>query len=110
MVTEVKGAFSAPECLKEQWSSDGITAAEVGCFQYPKVTSLVDKALDEKDPLVQKALLCKIDALITWLQPGTFLFHKTAIDVMSKRFKIHPPFSLTYEGIYRLRYASLNPD
>jgi hypothetical protein len=51
-----------------------------------------------------------VDALITSLQPGTFLFQKTAIDAMSKRFRLPGHFSLTHDGIYRLKYASLNQD
>ncbi len=41
------------------------------------------------------------------LQPGTFLFHKTAIDVISKRFGLPHPFSLSHSGIHRLRHARL---
>jgi hypothetical protein len=37
-----------------------------------------------------------------------FLYHKTAIDVMSKRFHLPAPFYLDHQSIYRLRYASLN--
>jgi hypothetical protein len=45
--------------------------------------------------------------LIASLQPGTFLYHKTAIDVMSKRFFLPAPFELTTQGIYRLKDAVL---
>jgi len=110
VLTEAKGAYGTPESLKEQWSFDCISAAEAGCFQHPEVTQLIREAIDEKDPDRQVKLLYKTDELMATLQPGTFLFHKTAIDVMSKRFKIRRPFSLTLEGIYRLRYASLDPD
>lgn len=41
-------------------------------------------------------------------QPALFLFRKTAIDVVSKRFKLRYPFSLTLEGRSRLKYASVN--
>ncbi|NVL90520.1 MAG: ABC transporter substrate-binding protein [Desulfobacterales bacterium] len=107
IITECKGVCRHPETLKEQWSPDLFKRSEAGSFEYPQVTRLICQALDEKDPLKQKKLFYRIDALIRSLQPGTFLFHKTAIDVMSKRFKIPFPFSLTHEGIYRLRYASL---
>ena len=98
----------APEDLRKVWSSDGSKQAGAGCFDNPEVTRLFLEALDEKDPLSRKQIFYDIDLLITSLHPGTFLFHKTAIDVMSKRFKLKFPFSLTLEGVYRLRYASLN--
>lgn len=109
VLTEFRGAYRDPEILKQQWSSGLSKRSEAGRFEHPQVTRLICQALDEKDPLRQKKLFYKTDALIQSLQPGTFLFHKTAIDVMSKRFKIPFPFSLTQEGIYRLRYASLAP-
>ncbi|MFH1147836.1 MAG: ABC transporter substrate-binding protein [Pseudomonadota bacterium] len=40
-------------------------------------------------------------------QPAVFLFQKTAIDAMSKRFSLSFPFSLTYQGIYHLKDISL---
>lgn len=40
-------------------------------------------------------------------QPALFLFRKTVIDAMSKRFKLRHPFSLTLEGKCRLKYASV---
>lgn len=110
VLTEFKGAYRDREFLKQHWSPDLPKRSIAGCFEHPEVTRLIRKALDEKDPVKQKELFYKIDALITSLQPGTFLFHKTAIDVMSKRFKLPFPFSLTHEGIYRLRYASLKKD
>ncbi|MDY6950139.1 MAG: ABC transporter substrate-binding protein [Thermodesulfobacteriota bacterium] len=110
VLTEMKGAYGTPETLKQQWCSDGVNVAEAGCFQDPEVTRLITKAIDEEDPDRQVRLLYKADERMASLQPGTFLFHKTAIDVMSKRFKVPLPFSLTMEGVHRLRYASLNPD
>ncbi|RLB83130.1 MAG: hypothetical protein DRH17_03495 [Deltaproteobacteria bacterium] len=107
VLTELRGVYRDPEFLKQSWSFDRPKRSEAGSFEDPEVTRLICQALDEKDPFKQKALFYKIDARIQALQPGTFLFHKTAIDVMSKRFKLPFPFSLTHEGIYRLRYASL---
>lgn len=108
VLTEFKGAYQNPEFLKQIWSPGLSKRSDAGCFDHSEVTALINKALDEKDPLKQREIFFKIDALITSLQPGAFLFHKTAIDVMSKRFKIPFSFSLTYEWLCRLRYASLN--
>lgn len=38
----------------------------------------------------------------------TLLFQKMAMDGMSRRFNLPFPFTLTHQGIYRLKYASLN--
>jgi len=73
-----------------------------------EVNQLIQKAIAEKNLFKKKHLFYKVDALITSLQPGTFLFQKTAIDVMARRFTLSAPFKLKYAGIYRLRYASLN--
>ncbi len=108
VLAELKGAFRNPEFLKQQWSSDPSKCAIAGCFEHPEVTRLIDNVLKEKEPFEQKQLLYEIEALLISLQPGTFLFHKTAFDAMSKKFNLPLTFSLTYEGIYRLRYASIN--
>jgi len=108
VLTEFHGAYVDPECIGSLWAPDLFKRSEAGSFEHPDVTRLIHEALDETDPVRQKELFYDIEALITSLQPGTFLFHKTAIDVMSKRFKMPFPFSLTHEGIWRLRYASLN--
>jgi peptide/nickel transport system substrate-binding protein len=107
VLTEFAAAPRVPERLRKIWSSDGSKQADAGCFDNPEVTRLFLKALDEKDLLRRKQIFYDIDLLITSLHPGTFLFHKTAIDVMSKRFKLKFPFSLTHDAIYRLRYISL---
>jgi peptide/nickel transport system substrate-binding protein len=108
VVTDLSTIGHAPEVLKSTWCPYLEKKSEAGCFDHPEVTTLIYKALDEKGPSKQNELFYEIDALITSLQPGTFLFQKTAIDVMSKRLIITHPFSLTYQGIYRLKYAALN--
>ena len=109
VLTEASGVYRDPEFMKWVWTPDLSERSEAGSFEHPEVTRLIRRALDETDPLKQKKCFYEVEALITSLQPGTFLFHKTAIDVMSKRFTLPYPFSLTYEGISRLRYASLAP-
>ena len=107
VLTELGTVQRAPEDLRKLWSSYGSKQAIAGCFDSPEVTRLFLEVLDEKNPLRRREIFYDIDLLITSLQPGTFLFHKTAINVMSKRFKLRFPFSLTHEGMYRLRYACL---
>jgi peptide/nickel transport system substrate-binding protein len=110
VLTEFRGAYRNPESLETKWSCIENGNSDAGCFKHPTVARLIKKGIAEKDPGKRKKIFYEIDALITSLQPGTFLFQKTAIDVMSKRFRIPHPFSLTYEGIYQLKYASLNQD
>lgn len=109
VLTEFIGAYRNVEDLEIYWT-DTNRKAIAGCFEHLEVTRLIKKALEEKDALEKKELFYRVDALITSLQPGTFLFQKTAIDAMSKWFHLPDHFSLTYDGIYRLKYASLNQD
>ncbi|MDO9263372.1 MAG: ABC transporter substrate-binding protein [Desulfosalsimonadaceae bacterium] len=107
VLTEFTGAYQRYEVLKTQWIPHNYEKSGAGGFEHPEVTRLLNKAIKEKDPIKQKAYLYEVDTLISSLQPGSFLFHKTAIDVMSRRFALPFAFSLSYEGIHRLRYASL---
>jgi peptide/nickel transport system substrate-binding protein len=110
VLTEFGGVYRNPEFIESLWAPGLSRRSEAGSFEDSKLTRLIHEALDETDPVRQKELFYDIDALITSLQPGTFLFHKTAIDVMSKRFRIPFSFSLTHEGIWRLKHATLDPD
>jgi peptide/nickel transport system substrate-binding protein len=106
-LTELNGAYRNPEFIKALWSPDSHIKSAAGCFENRNVTQLIHAGLETKDPEIRRNIFYKIDALITSLQPGTFLFQKTVIDAMSKRFQLPHRFSLTNEGIYRLRYAAL---
>jgi len=108
VLTDFTDARRFIESLKKAWSPDKSNKAVAGCFEDPEVTRLLARAISEQDTTKQKALLHKADTLIASLQPGTFLYHKKVINVMSKRFFLRSPFSLHYKGIYRLRHASLN--
>jgi ABC-type transport system substrate-binding protein len=106
VLTEFVGTYRNPEDLKDYWTgNNGKSIA--GCFEHYEVTRLIKKCFEEKDLEKRKKMFYEIDTLITSLQPGTFLFQKTAIDTMSKRFSLPRQFSLTNEGIYRLRHAAL---
>lgn len=107
VLTELNATSRNPGMIKILWSTDDKKQASGGGFYHPDVTRLIQKALSEKDPDRQMSLFHEIDALIVSLQPGTFLFQKSAIDVMSKRFDLRFPFNLDHQGIYRLRFASL---
>jgi peptide/nickel transport system substrate-binding protein len=107
VLTELDGAYRNPEFIKTQWSSDINRKANAGCFEHAEVKQLIKIIFDQKEQEKRKNKYYEIDSLITSLQPGTFLFQKTAINVMSKRFRLPDHFSLTHEGIYDLRHAVL---
>ena len=106
-LTELNGAYRNPEFIKALWSPTSHGKSVAGCFENRDVTRLINMGLETKNPQMRKEIFYKIDALITSLQPGTFLFQKVAIDAMSRRFQLPYSFSLTHEGIYRLRFAAL---
>jgi peptide/nickel transport system substrate-binding protein len=110
VLTEIRGAYRNPEHLQTFWSciEDGKSGASG--FKHSIVTRLIKKGIAEQEPQKRKKIFYEIDSLITSLQPGTFLFQKTAIDALSKRFSLPEHFSLTYEGIYNLRHASLRQE
>ena len=107
VLTEMRGAYRNPKMALNLWAPIASKPAVAGCFYHPKVSELVHQVFKEADTHKQIHIFHKIDALIHSLQPGTFLFQKKAIDVMSKRFTLPFPFSLSHEGIYRLQYAHL---
>jgi len=107
ILTEFTGAYIRPEYLIEQWHLPPAFNSGTVYFEHSEISQLLHQAVREKDSMKQKQILYEADALLTSLQPGTFLFHKNALDVMSKRFTLKFPFSLSNEGIYRLQFASL---
>lgn len=106
VLTELNGLYRNPEHLITFWSPE-TNGKSYGSFEHPEVTRLIKKVFEEEDPEKRKQFFYEIDTLIASLQPGTFLFQKIAIDAMSKRFSLPHPFSITYEGIHRLRHAAL---
>lgn len=108
VLTELNSIYHNPDFIKKHWSQGDHGKAYAGCFNHLKVNHLIEDSFTTKDPSKQKALLRELDLLIATLQPGTFLFQKTALDAMSRRFDLPFPFDLTNEGIYRLRHASFN--
>ena len=91
----------------QAWAPSSFGCSMAGCFQNAEITRLSAQALQAKQPERQRRLLQTFDARITALQPGTFLFQKTAIDVMSRRFRLAAPFCLDYRGLCSLKNASL---
>ena len=110
-LTEFRGVYRDFEGMKPLWCPNSSGKSAAGGFEDDELSRLVNQALRQTDPGRKKQLIYEIEALIVSRQPGTFLFHKAAIDVMSKRFKLPFPFSLKHDGIRRLlQHASLSED
>jgi len=107
VLTEMRGAYRNPKMALNLWAPIGTTPAVAGCFNHSEVTKLVHQVFKGVDTPKQIPTYYKIETWLTSLQPGTFLFQKKAIDVMSRRFVLPFPFSLSHHGIYRLQYAYL---
>lgn len=108
VLTELSGIHKELDILYRFWSPGEHGPSYAGCFNNDAVNYLIAKSLSTKNLNQRKALLQELDGLIASLQPGTFLFHKSATDVMSRRLSLPFPFQLTNEGIFRLQYASIN--
>lgn len=106
-LTEFRAASTTPEIMQQLWAPMNGQIAAAGMFDDPHVTSLFSQVVQVGDSSEAKMLLGEIDALIASLQPGMFLFHKTALDAMSDRVLFPFHFSFDQSGIHRLRHASL---
>ena len=107
VLTEFTAGYREPEWIRELWTPGLYQKSRAGCFEDLEVSRLLRNAVEERDPRKKKELFLQVDALIASLQPGTFLFHKMAIDAMSRRFSLPLPFAIDQPGISRLKYASL---
>jgi peptide/nickel transport system substrate-binding protein len=110
VLTEFPGAYRQSEMIIKGWLPDEQGKTLAGNFCHPEVTRLLDLALRAGDSQAEKEYLLQVEALLTALQPGSFLFQKTAFDVMSRRFSLSSPFSLSHSGIYQLRLAMITQE
>jgi ABC-type transport system substrate-binding protein len=107
VLTEFKAEHRIPEAIAATWTPMLSYSSLAGGFEDKEVTRLARLIASEDDLEKRKALCHQIDARIAFLQPGSFLYHKTIIDVMSNRISIPFPFSLTQAGAYRLWRATI---
>lgn len=107
VLTEFPGAYRQPETIIKGWFPDEQGKTMAGNFHHPEVIRLLYQAMQAEDPQAVKKYLFQAEALLAELQPGSFLFQKTAFDLMSRRFSLVCPFALSIEGLYWLRLAAL---
>lgn len=110
VLTEFNGFYNHTEYMQGLWTPSVNGCARAGCFDDPIVTDVLNKAIRETDFIKRKKMFYQFEKLMTALQPGIFLFQKSAIDVISKRFILKYPFSLNQEGIYQLWEAQIEND
>lgn len=107
VMVELNSNFRRPEELLDLWVTPDDALSVTGGFACPEADHLANLILNAKDPAIKKAHLQHFDQLIADLQPGSFLFRKMSIDVISKRFELKYPFSFDYQGLYRMQHARL---
>lgn len=107
ILTELPAIYKNSEHFIELWSLDANPDSIAGYFSDIEVADLIFRNFKKKTSIRLKKNLIEFDAIFAELQPGTFLFHKTAFDIMSRRFVLPFPFSLNHEGIFRLQHCSL---
>ncbi|BBO83607.1 peptide ABC transporter substrate-binding protein [Desulfosarcina ovata subsp. sediminis] len=110
VMTELQTGELYPHLLLRYWSSSSSGCSFSGCFQDTEVTRMLTDAFQTENPERRRSLLREFDSRLASLQPGTFLFQKMAIDVMSRRFDLPVPFSLSNQGTHALKHASLVAD
>jgi len=89
------------------WVTSDAGISKAGGFDSPEAARLAGMILEPKDSETRKSLLQRFDHLIADLQPGSFLFQKTYIDAMSKRFTLNHPFYIDFSLGYRMQSARL---
>jgi ABC-type transport system substrate-binding protein len=93
VITEFMDALVDPNLLRRRWCPRDVEKSDAGSFENPDVSRLMDRALQESDPSVRQKLFHELDSLLTSLQPATFLYQRTSLNVLSKRFRLAYPFS-----------------
>lgn len=106
VLTEMYSSFT-PENMRALWSPIGSAKSMAGCFEHSDLTRILTEATAERNPQRAIELYQEAEALVTSLQPGTFLFHRTYLDVISRRIAFPYPFSFSNWDIHRLRSASI---
>lgn len=108
VLTEMIGANKRfPEIVYNEWVTTPQGKSWAGGFESPEVTRLIRSAIAARYFAQQKDLFFQVDALLAQLQPGSFLFQKSALDAMSKRFALAYPFAIDNKGIHRLQHIRL---
>lgn len=110
VLTSLTANVQRPEKIIELWVASDSTLSIAGGFDSREAASLGLMAFGAKDPETRKVFFQRFDQLIADLQPGTFLFQKTYIDAISKRFMLNYSFTWDYPGQYRLQYARLKDE
>lgn len=107
VLTELSGAYRNPENVIDLFCPVSASISAVEGFDAPEVTGLIHYAMNGGDGNSKKAVFYRIESRINALQPGTFLYHKTAFDALSRRILFPAPFSGDCSDFYRLRFARL---
>ena len=106
VLAQVAGLYRNPELLKRFWVSATNRCSLLGCFKDDSITEAVELFLNETN-IEDKKRGAKIQIAFREIDPATFMYHKSSLDIMSKRIDCPPPFFFDYEGVWRLRFASI---
>ena len=107
VLTEFLGSPSMPLFFSSLWDPTMSGKCQAGCFKDPDLTKLFIHMAHVGPSTAGRELLYEADDMIASLHPGTFLFHRKAVDAMSRRVILPHAFSLMQWGIYRLKDATI---
>lgn len=111
LLTEFRAVREDPTEMVHYLAAEPYQPSMAGGFEVPPdVEALIRQAVAEPDPARQQRMMHAVEKQFVDLAPGIFLYHKTALDMLSRRFRLPHPFALDYPGIFRLREATLDPD
>lgn len=101
------GAYHVPDTALNQWLGNQSGRTRIGGFKNDDINQLIQRIFSEENPAIKKQLCFQFDEKFVSLQPGTFLYHQKGVDVMSRRIHYPFPFTLSNDGITRLRSARI---
>ncbi len=106
ILTQVSGLYRNPQLLKHFWVSKTNRCSYLGCFEDDSISEAVELFLNETH-IDDKERGSKIQSVFHEIHPATFLFHKSSLDILSKRIDYPSFVFFNSSGVYRLKFATI---
>lgn len=107
VLTEFKGIDMSLDLQPRLWGTTGGKPPQAGGFSDSEVDRLIHQAVTEKVLDEKIELLHKFEHRLVSVQPGAFLFHPIATDIISKRVVLPSRILPDEQGYLAIAYADL---